>query len=266
MKNKLPIDLELLIPILLGGISVVGIAAVLIIGRALSAPAEIDATPSSTPFQFVFIGTEPGVTTPLVEGSDIAPTDEFPTEVPVEQATPSIATPTRFSLFTPTLIVFRTATNGTPRTGVPIITRTATATRTSAPSTANTYDDSDSRLNYSGSWINQTGVNGAYQETLHISSTVGNSVTFTFTGTEIHVFYQAGPSLGSITITVDSFGYAPISEAQSTTQIREWASDTLSSGTHTVVIEHYGGGSINVDRFYIPPATPTPTRTPTAHP
>lgn len=265
MNNRHPIDRELLIPIFLGGLSVVGIAVVLIVGRALNAPAEIDATPSATPFQYVFLGTEPAITTLVVEGSetmpplaDTAEVEPFPSAAPSPFSTPILITPR------PPRTVTGSAP-GTPRTGTATRAVISTSTRTSTPSTANTYDDTDSRLTYSGSWTSQLGVSGAYQDSLHISNTVGNSVTFTFTGTEVHVFYQAGPSLGNITITIDSFGVGglPISQAQNTTQIKEWVSDVLSSGTHTVVIQHNGGGSINIDRIYIPAPTPTPTRTPT---
>jgi hypothetical protein len=260
MNNRHPIDRELLIPIFLGGLSVVGIAVVLIVGRALNAPAEIDATPSATPFQYVYLGTEPAITTLVVEGSETMPpladtAEPLPSDLPSPISTPILITPRP-----------RTATRsapGTPRTGTATRAVIPTSTRTTTPSTANTYDDTDSRLTYSGGWISQLGVSGAYQDSLHISNTVGNSVTFTFTGTEIHVFYQAGPSLGTMTITIDSFGDPPISQAQNTTQVKEWVSDILYSGTHTVVIQHNSGGSINVDRIYIPAPTPTPTRTPT---
>jgi hypothetical protein len=130
---------------------------------------------------------------------------------------------------------------------------------------ANTYDDTDTRLNYDGSWINQTGVSGAYQGTLHISNANGNTVRFLFTGQEIQVFYQAGPSLGSMAITIDGLGPPAISQAQNTTQIREWTPENLlPAGTHEIVITHSSGGSINIDSIVVPSPTVTPTRTPTA--
>ena len=255
MNNQPGFDRELLIPIVVGGLSVVGIIVILLVGRSLNAPAEVPATPSSTPFQYVYLGTEPAITTLVVDGS------ELPTEEPVEEEPddvfPPPATSTRPAVATPIIL---TPPNGT---------RTATSTRTRAPTVtsnttapANTYDDTDSRIDYSEGWVSLTGVDGAYQETLHISNTAGNTVTFTFTGTEIHVFYQAGPTSGTMSITIDSFGEPPISQ-QGTTQIREWVSEPLSSGTHRVDIQHVGGGSINIDRFFIPAPTPTPTRTPT---
>ena len=78
------------------------------------------------------------------------------------------------------------------------------------------------------------------------------------------MFYQAGPSLGSITITIDGLGGPAISEAQSQTQIREWTPDNLlTAGTHSIVITHSGGGSINIDSLVVPGPTATPTPTPT---
>jgi hypothetical protein len=257
MNNQPGFDRELLIPIVVGGLSVVGIIVVLLVGRSLNAPAEVPATPSSTPFQYVYLGTEPAITTLVVDGSELPPTEE-PFEEEPDNVFPPPATSTRPAVATP-IILTQPNTTGTP-TG---ISRTSTPSRTPTGNTtapANTYDDTV--LTYTGSWVSLTGVDGAYQETLHISNTTGNTVTFTFTGTEIHVFYQSGPTSGTMTITIDSLGDPPISQ-QSTTQIKEWVSDTLSSGTHTVVIAHSGGGSINIDRLYIPAPTPTPTRTPT---
>lgn len=251
MNNQSPSGRELLIPILLGVFSLVGIVAVLIVGRSLNAPAEIDATPSSTPFQYIYLGTEPAITTLIVEGSDIAP---LITEAPVEFPT-EFTTPTRRPLFTPT---FSTpATGNAARTSTP--SRMPTSTRTSTPSAANTYDDTDSRLIYSGSWTSQSGVSGAYQDTLHISYSIGNAITFTFTGTEIHFFYQAGSSLGTVTIFIDD---DTLGTAVSETQSGEWV-HTLESGTHNILIKHTSGGSVNIDRIVIPAPTATPSRTPT---
>jgi hypothetical protein len=252
MSNRRPVNLELLIPILIGGFSLVGIVAVLLIGRALNSPAEIPATPSSTPFQYVFLGTEPAITTLVVDGSELPPT-EAPTELPA---------PTAFILPT------RTIASSLPRTGTP--SRQPTATRTLTPSAANTYDDTDSRLQYSGSWIVQTGLptsgsGGAYNGTLHISNvanlTGGNAVTVQFSGQEFYFYYQPASSFGVVTIYLDNepLAYTTVSEAQGGV----WHYVFETAKTHIVRIEHTSGGSINVDRFVIPAATPTPTKTPT---
>ncbi|HET9913560.1 MAG TPA: hypothetical protein VFQ13_16810 [Anaerolineales bacterium] len=258
MHNQPAVNRELLIPILIGGLSVFGIIAVLIIGRVRNAPAEVALTPSSTPFQYIYLGTEPAITTLVVEGSELPPSEEPIMEEPATEAPIILSTVTRRAS-TPIILT------------QPNTTRTATSTRTRAPTAtssssapANTYDDTDSRLSYSGDWVSLIPVGEAYKDTLHISSTVGNEVRFTFTGPEIQVAYQAGPSLGTITITIDGIGGSPISQAQSTTQNKVWTpSERLSDGTHVIVITHYSGGSINIDSLYVPVLTPTPTKKPT---
>src|SRR5512143_2020498 len=90
MNNQSPFNRELLIPILIGGFSVVGIAVVLFAGSVLNSPAEITATPSETPFQYIFLGTEPAVTTLVAEGSDLPPTEApIMTELPFPFDTPA---------------------------------------------------------------------------------------------------------------------------------------------------------------------------------
>jgi hypothetical protein len=99
MNNQPAVNRELLIPILIGGLSVVGIIVVLIIGRVRNAPAEVALTPSSTPFQYIYLGTEPAITTLVVEGSELPPSEEPITEEPV------FNTPTRSSVPTPVILV-----------------------------------------------------------------------------------------------------------------------------------------------------------------
>src|SRR5215207_703064 len=269
MDNQPAFDRSVLIPILLGGFSVIGIIVVLLIGRSRNAPQEVPVTPSATRFQYLYLGTEPAITTPLGEGSE-TPLTEEPVEEPIEE-TPAFPTPTSSSnstaIVTTTPGVIILPTSGGQRTNTPPGPTTSTATL-SSPVAANTVDDTDSRLSYSGNWANQTGVSGAYQGTLHVSSSAGNSVSFTFTGPEIHLFYQASSSFGSITITIDGVGEPPVSQSQSQTEIREWEISDLSTGTHSIVITHSGGGSVNIDSLIVPapPGTPTRTSTPTLTP
>jgi hypothetical protein len=265
MDNKPAIDRDLLIPILIGGLSVVGIVVVLLIGRAMNTPAEVPMTPSATAFQYIFLGTEPAISTPLVEESMLPPTDDFVDGFPANP-TPAFETPTPLSASTllvlPTIGASATSTSGaTVRTSTPRPSSTATA---STAVVANTYDDTDTRLQYSSGWVSQTGVSGAYQNTLHVSDTIGNSVTFTFTGQEIQLFYQAGSSLGTLTITFDTETLAiPVNQAQSN---GVWVYLLETGGAHTITIRHTSGGSVNIDKLVIPAPTATPTRTPTPTP
>src|SRR5512133_1160860 len=83
MNNKPTLNRELVIPILIGGLSVFGILVVLVVGRSLNAPAEVAMTPSSTPFQYIYLGTEPAITTLVVDGSELPSSEEPITEEPI---------------------------------------------------------------------------------------------------------------------------------------------------------------------------------------
>jgi hypothetical protein len=268
MDNQPTFDRGILLPIIFGGFSIIGIIVVLLVGRSLNSPPPVSASPSATQFQYIYLGTEPAITTPLTEESVIP----LPTAAPVEQTvevTPNLASPTLAGV--PTLIILTKPNTTSTATGIVLRTNTpsppaSTTATLSTPLAADTYDDTDTRLAYSSGWTNQTGVSDAYQGTLHISNANGNSVTFTFTSLEIYLYYQAGPSLGSMTITIDGLGGPAVSQAQSQTQIKDWYSGLLSAGTHSIVITHSGGGSINIDKLVVPVPTVTPTRTPTATP
>jgi hypothetical protein len=94
----------------------------------------------------------------------------------------------------------------------------------------------------------------------------GNSVTFRFIGNQIRIFYQPGGSLGQLAILID--GQTPDDSPinQSNTSARELLIDDLTNGTHTVVLTHLSGGSVNIDQIIVPEvaATPAPTSTATA--
>lgn len=273
MENQPPVNRELLIPILIGGLSIVGIVVVFMIGRSMNAPAQVATTPSATPFQYIYLGTEPAISTPFVDSSELPPVEETSIDTSPEAPLPGLVTPTQSSLVTPT----RPSSVSTPLVlGTPNPTRTSggvftptntpirfpTFTPTGGTSVGVTYDDTDSRLVYSGDWSSQTNVSGANQSTLHVSTTRGNTVTFTFTGAEIYFYYQPGSSLGRVAVTIDSLGGTPFSQNQGTS----WWSGQLDPGTHSIVIEHFDGGSINIDSLMIPAATPTPGPSPTPTP
>ncbi len=247
MDNQPAFDRSLLIPIFISGCSVIGILLVLLIGRSLNSPAEVAVTPSATRFPYVYLGTEPAITTPLVEETEIEEPIEAPTEDPIfEEPTdrpPVVTTPTRPGAGTPIVLTLPNATNTSP------------ATLTSAsvsPLIEGIYDDGHQYIIYDG-----------WQEggTVHVSHEPGNTISFRFIGRQLRLIYQGGPTLGQVRINIDS----NISEILDQSSGTEWASDLLASGTHSVVITHTGGGSVNLDQVIIPdiPNTPTPTRTPT---
>src|SRR5687768_7176410 len=110
MENQPAFDRSILIPIFLSGFSVIGIVLVLLIGRSLNAPAEVPTTPSATRFAYVYLGTEPAITTPLTEETQLGPTDEpIFTEGPIVEEPPNppppvLRTPTRPGPNTPIVL------------------------------------------------------------------------------------------------------------------------------------------------------------------
>ena len=233
-------------PVLLGVLSVIGICVVLAMGVRLSEQ-PVAPAPSETPFLFEYIGTEPGLSTLTPENT--------PTPIVLDTSTPKSLVPTS--------VPNTKSSNGASPTNTAIsFVQNATATPTIALVLLK-VDDSDYSLLYDGTWDNPTNVAGAYQETLHISLTVGNAVTFSFTGQQAIVSYQAGPSLGHISINLDGLVF-DINQASDETKILNWQSQILVKATHTLRIEHLSGGSVNIDSITIPNlSTPTPTVTAT---
>jgi hypothetical protein len=259
MDNQPSFDRGIFIPIGVGIFSLIGICVILVMGRLNATRATVEEIPSATAFKYSLIGTEPAVSTLTSEGFE---------EEDLTTSTPRVPT----SRPPATIIVLPTNTlsANVPIITLPALTSTHTPTGTptsaaAAPLGAGTYDDLHDRLVYSGNWTTQPSVSGAYQNTLHVSETLGNSVTFRFIGQEVRVFFQAAPSLGTIRVTLDSTTY-DMNESNSNTHIYEWVLPSVSSGTHTVTITHLSGGSVNLDYIIIPdvPATPTNTATPTS--
>ena len=246
MDNQPSFDRGIFIPIGVGIFSLIGICVILLLGRFNAARATVEEIPTATPFKYSLIGTEPALST--VTGDGIS-TSQLP-------ATPSVLSTNTISPNVPIITLPPTIAANTP-------TRTPTSA-SGAPLGAGTYDDMHDRLIYNGNWTTQSGVSGAYQNTLHVSGTLGNSVSFRFIGKELRVFFQAGSSLGTIRLTLDGTVYGR-NQAEGT-QIYEWVLPEVASGTHTVTITHLSGGSVNLDSLVIPeiPVTPTNTATPTS--
>jgi hypothetical protein len=281
MDKQPSFDRELLLPILVGGFSIFGIIIILLIGRLNASRASVDVIETETPFKYIFLGTEPLNST----GSPEASGTELATDLPLESPTP-LSPETTSTLGTPAP---GTPTLGTPNgtaspgfppnsgTGPPIngtspAGASPTTTFASGPPPLNpgTYDDAHPALGYSPAWSPQTGVSGAFEGTIHVSTSLGSSISFRFIGRELRVFYLSGASLGEITIAID--GQSSTVDQSDLSSGNEWISNPLTNNTHTVVITHLSGGSVNLDQVIIPEIGPTgtptstPTRTPTSTP
>jgi len=273
MDNQPPFDRGILLPIGVGIISLIGICVILVVGRMTALRASVQELPTATSFKYALVGTEPAITTIIpetIEFASPAPTEApaiFITSTPASISTPILLTPNITNALTN--IVLRTNTSTlTPLTPGSPAPNTNTPTRTpitasTAPLNSGTYDDLDNHLVYSGDWTTQSAVSGAYQNTLHVSGTLGNSVSFRFIGQELRVFFQAGPSLGVIRLNLDGTNYDLDESAVNTP---EWVLPSVTNGTHTVTIIHLSGGSINLDEIIIPDVPVTPKKTATATP
>lgn len=248
MDKKPSFDRELIWPTLLGGLSVIGIGVVFVFVRMSNVRDALPPADTSTPFRFTYLGTEPGLSTLTPENTD----------TPVPTMT-ELAFEPGFTTASPTAVTLL-PTGLTPQPSPPSSTPTASPTIASILSK---IDDTYFQLLYNGDWVSQTNVTDTYQNTLHISFTVGNSVSFTFVGEQIIVSYQSGPSLGTVAITLDGLQFQ-VNQSSGSTELVNWQSAILIRGTHTITIEHLSGGSVNLDSISIPDvSTPVPTVVPT---
>ncbi len=249
MEKKSSIDLGILAPVVLGMLSITGILLIFVGQAGILRPAG-EPTSTETPFRYIFLGTEPGLSTLTPEPTEtpivIVPID--PSDFP-DTEEPPFLTSIPPDVILPTLPSARTSTP------------TPTATETLQATLAK-YDDTYFQILYDGNWTSQINVTSAYQNTLHISFELENYALFTFVGQQVVVSYQAGPSLGEILIDLDGIEFV-VSQSNGQTELRNWVSPVLVKGTHEIVIEHLSGGSINLDSISIPDlSTPTPTITP----
>jgi len=253
MDNKPPFDRTIFIPIIIGVFSVCGICLVLLVGRLSASRGSVESEATTTPIRYQFLGTEPGVVYP----TDL-PTETIAPAAEITTGTPAASSPTENNL-EPTLSL----PSATPRiiSTIPSATRSintpVSVTPTFLPLSV-TYDDSDIRFLYTGDW-RQNSVPGMYQNTLHISDSIGDSVKLSFFGQKIRYTYQAGPSLGAIALRLDDVDFA-LDQASADTTLSEWESPILVLSSHSITITHISGGSINIDSIsVIDLATPTPT-------
>lgn len=260
MDNQPPVDRSILLPILIGAFSIFGILIIVLLGRTSASRATVVEEPTETPFDYIFLGTEPGPTgtvSPEVTESTLFTMTPFDSEIGTPTPLPPAVTP---DLGIPNV----TPTTSTARA----LTSLPTSTSASGPPLgAGTYDDVDSHLIYDG-WVDQE-VDSAYGGTLHVSNLPGSTVTFRFIGTELRIGYQVASSLGTVIVRIDNTNFDPVDQSDVNAAINEWISpNPLSLSSHTVTITHASGGSVNLDYVIIPAVTPTgtPTTTPTVTP
>lgn len=302
-ENSPRFDLTTYLPIGVGIISLFGICLLLIASRLAAPRAIVEVPDTATPFRYLLIGTEPGIVT-IVPTEEFIGTREVgfavtaysgisgsgdssiaePTQQRPAALTPADTADDLLTLMSPTRTLrpaLTTATNtpislpsvpGSTTSIAPTSTRQPTLTSTSVgapPLNAGTYDDTDSHLTYNGDWISQANVSGAQNGTLHVSQTLGNTITFRFIGDQLRIVFQSGPGLGVMAVAIDGAAITPpMNQSAAPPGSSEWVIPGLTNATHLVVLTHSSGGSINIDQVIIPDIalTSTPTATLTVTP
>ena len=234
MDNRLlKHNYSLLVPLLTGFISVIGICLILVSAWFPRQNTPVVPTKTVTPFKYLLLATETVVPTPGFETA--APTEIFPTptsEVDVV-LTPALTEQNGIStddFFTPTATI----------TPDPIFAE-------SDPMRVGIYDDRDSEIIRIGNWNTQQNVENAHQKTLLVSNTVGNYIAFSFIGQEMALGYQSSNNAGDMLINIDG------SEVTMTQLVgNAWFSQELERGTHHVILIHQSGTLINLDYIDIP--------------
>ncbi len=144
-----------------------------------------------------------------------------------------------------------TATETLPVTSTLITESPPTASATPTPegvqplAAGRRYDDTDPNIAYDQFWTalkNSSTVN-AYKGTLHTSNSIGNEVSFRFTGDAFLLGYQRGTNFGTVTVLIDGQPYSFHEQDFSLF----WRSPQLSPGAHFVRIIHESGESVNLD-------------------
>jgi lysophospholipase L1-like esterase len=77
----------------------------------------------------------------------------------------------------------------------------------------------------------------------------GQSLTLTFTGTSVRVWYSAVPAGGAFSVTVDGVAAGVAVGTASAGDAASWRSAPLGPGRHTIVVTSEGGGTVRVHGF-----------------
>ncbi|MEP6894399.1 MAG: hypothetical protein ABI986_02205 [Chloroflexota bacterium] len=269
MDNKPSIDRTFFVPIIIGFLSVLGICLVLAASRLGAARGNVQSGDTATPLKYQYIGTEPGVVLPAELPS---PAELAETITPTSAPTIVLVLPTTTSLVTKpatrlTPIVTFVTTDVSTSVSNPVSTNTPTPTISPTAQFLNvTYDDTDFKFLYTGTWVAQNNVTGTYQNTLHISNAIGDAVQLSFVGQQIRFTFQAGPSLGVVAIKLDGVDFA-LDQSSPNSVTSVWESPLLVLSSHSITITHISGGSVNIDAIAVLDAsTPTATATRTTSP
>ena len=120
-----------------------------------------------------------------------------------------------------------------------------------ATTTGFSHDDRNSSITYTGSW-SQVADSSAASGTLTRTKTVGDTASFTFTGTGVRLITATGTDHGYFKVSIDG-GEAQLvtsahvdTEQNKPTQLEAYRIENLSPGQHTIKVENVGFDGANV--------------------
>ena len=120
-----------------------------------------------------------------------------------------------------------------------------------AATTGFSHDDRSSAITYTGSW-SQVADSSAASGTLTRTKTVGDTASFTFTGTGVRLITATGTDHGYFKVSIDG-GEAQLvtsahvdTEQNKPTQLEGYRIENLSPGQHTIKVENVGFDGANV--------------------
>jgi hypothetical protein len=231
MQPRPSFDPELLVPIAVGVVLILGLGWIFLTNDRSESPIPPTVEPTAMPTDLNPRATETRSSspsaTPTLEEIPPTPTATSPAAYPGPPAEtlPSASTPIAESQPAP-------AATPTPDQVQPLV-------------AGKKYDDTDPNIVYDRFWAFKMnpGTANAYKGTLHISSSMGNEASFHFTGQQFYFGYQRGRNFGIVRVLIDGEPYSFHEQAFDNV----WRSPQLSPGTHSVRIIHESGESINLD-------------------
>lgn len=131
---------------------------------------------------------------------------------------------------------------------------TVSAAPTATTASTTSYQQTDSRIKYSGTWYTFT-TSGASGGSYKRANNGAASCTVTFNGTYLAWIATKGTTLGKAYVSIDGGSAKVVDLARSSVAYQQnvWNTGTLANGTHTVKIWWYSsnltGKYISVDRF-----------------
>ena len=118
------------------------------------------------------------------------------------------------------------------------------------------YNDQDPAFAYSSGWSDLIDAK-AYNGQIKRTTSVGSSITFSFTGQKFSIIYKSGSLYGNMEIYVDGVLVHTLNQnSASSVYQQKWSySGTLSPGTHQLRLVYSSGpgdGRITLDAVSVP--------------